>query len=99
MTDMTLDEIQDEINRLRKQVDTQKLELRVLEQEYERRIKAKEGEIEATESVVEELRRDFFKRLEKKQKEREAAGLQKQSSNYGGIQELLDTYKDVTESL
>ena len=99
MTDMTSDEIQDEMNRLRKQVDTQKWELRVLQQELEGRIKAKEGEIERTESEVEELRRDFFKTLAIEQKEREAAGLQKQSSNYRGIQELLDTYKDVTESL
>ena len=75
MTDMTLDEIQDEINRLRKQVDTQKLELRVLKQECEGRIKAKEGEIERTESVVEELRRDFFKTLAIEQKERKSAGL------------------------
>ena len=99
MTDMTLDEIQDEINRLRKQVDTQKWELRVLKQEYEERIQAKEGEIEATESVVEELRRDLFKTLKIEQKEREAAGLRKQSGNCRGIQELLDTYKGVTESL
>ena len=95
----TSSEIQDEMNRLRKQVDTQKWELRVLKQELKERIQAKEGEIEATESVVEELRRDFFKKLAIEQKEREAAGLQKQSSNCGGIQELLDTYKDVTESL
>lgn len=99
MKSMTSNEIQDEMNRLRKEVDVKKWELRVLQQELEGRIKAKEGEIEQTESVVEELRRDFFKTLEIEQKEREAAGLRNKSSNCGGIQELLDTYKGVTESL
>ena len=93
MSVRTSDEIQEEMNRLRKKVDELRWEMRLLESECTARITTKQKEIDATESVVERLRLDFSRVLEIEQKQREAAGLNNTSSNFRDIQELLYTYK------
>ena len=95
MSVRTSDEIQEEMNRLRKKVDELRWEMRLLESQ----MTAKQTEIDGTERVVDRLRLDFFRVLVIEQKQREAALLDNSFNKRGVIQEMLDTYKGVAEGL
>ena len=91
----TSDVIQDELNNLRKNVDAQKWELRVLESECTKRIQEKQREIDRTASNVELLRVEYFRVLEMEQKQRDSARLNKTSTDLHNIPDLLYTLQEL----
>ena len=96
MSSRTSDEIQEEINKLRKKIDEQTWEMRVLESEYTKRVEEKQEEINKTFRAVEQRQLAFFRILKIEENQREAARLNRTSGNFGHIQELLNTYKACT---
>ena len=87
--------IQDELNNLRKNVDVQKWELRVLESECTNRIQEKQREIDRTASNVELLRVEYFRVLEMEQKQRDSARLNNTHTDLHNIPDLLYTLQEL----
>jgi hypothetical protein len=91
----TSDVIKDELNNLRKNLDAQKWELRVLESECTERIQEKKREIDRTESNVELSRAEYFRVLEMEQKQRYSASPTNTSTELHHIPDLLYTLQEL----